>query len=82
MKGMAKRRRTLLKTLYKGSASGATSPLPRAGARVFAAHECGYDVMTVEDATIGLFTQMYKLTFKTIFPRLSRAVKTTDVRFA
>ncbi|HEY0178220.1 MAG TPA: hydrolase [Dokdonella sp.] len=46
------------------------------------AHEHGYDVVVVEDATTGASDEMHAFAFRHIFPRLARVAKTADLRFA
>jgi nicotinamidase-related amidase len=43
------------------------------------AHEHGYDVVIVEDATAGLSAEMHAFAITTIFPMLARVVKTGDI---
>jgi nicotinamidase-related amidase len=44
------------------------------------AHEHSYDVVLVEDVTTGQSAEMHEFAFRNIFPRLSRVVKTADLR--
>jgi nicotinamidase-related amidase len=43
------------------------------------AHEHGYSLLIVEDATSGLSAEMHAFAFAHIFPRLSRVVTTSDI---
>ena len=46
------------------------------------AHEHGYDVVVVEDATTGLGADLHEFAFRHIFPRIARVAATTaDVAF-
>ena len=46
------------------------------------AHEHGYDVVLIEDATTGLAAEMHEFAFRNIFPRLGRVVKAADLRIS
>jgi nicotinamidase-related amidase len=44
-----------------------------------AAHEHGYAVVLVEDATTGLSAEMHAFAFEQIFPKISRVAKAHDI---
>lgn len=46
------------------------------------AHDHGYDVVVVEDATTGRSAQMHAFAFEHIFPRLARVARAVDLSFA
>jgi nicotinamidase-related amidase len=44
------------------------------------AHEHGYDLVVVEDATTGNSAEMHAFAFERIFPRVARIAKTAQIQ--
>lgn len=45
------------------------------------AHEYGYDIVIIEDATTGVSTEMHAFSIDNILPRIARVTTTAEIKF-